>query len=343
MTGTLQGKVALITGGGSGVGEACARLFAEDGASVAVMGRRPEPLQRVAAEIDGLAVPGDASTRETARGPSRRPLAAFGRLDVLVSCAGIMQEGSVTAMRPGSGVRSGREPGCHHAGRACGHPAHAPRYRQQHRQRELAGGPGGPRRHGRVCHQQVGRRGAHPVDGGRLRPSGHPRQHAGARLDTHPDEQRNNARDRERQRHHARRGPRARHPLSPPRAHGGAPSRSPAAPASWPQTTRRSSPARCWSPTAAATPWTSATSRWRRRRPAHTVPVDRATPHKLHRARQRVASPPSLLYSPPTMSSAHAITVRHQRPRHRGRQALRRPPSPRSTSARPDGGRLRLL
>jgi NAD(P)-dependent dehydrogenase (short-subunit alcohol dehydrogenase family) len=100
MTGTLQGKVALITGGGSGVGEACARLFAEDGASVAVMGRRPEPLQRVAAEIGGLAVPGDASSPGDCERAVQATAAAFGRLDVLVSCAGIMREGSVTAMRP---------------------------------------------------------------------------------------------------------------------------------------------------------------------------------------------------------------------------------------------------
>ena len=100
MTGTLQGKVALITGGGSGVGEACARLFAEDGASVAVMGRRPEPLQRVAAEIGGLAVPGDASSPGDCERAVQATAAAFGRLDVLVSCAGIMREGSVTAMKP---------------------------------------------------------------------------------------------------------------------------------------------------------------------------------------------------------------------------------------------------
>lgn len=100
MTETLQGKVALITGGGSGVGEACARLFAEDGASVAVMGRRPEPLQRVAAEIGGLAVPGDASSLGDCERAVQATTAAFGRLDVLVSCAGIMREGSVTAMKP---------------------------------------------------------------------------------------------------------------------------------------------------------------------------------------------------------------------------------------------------
>jgi meso-butanediol dehydrogenase / (S,S)-butanediol dehydrogenase / diacetyl reductase len=99
MTEALRGKVALITGGGSGVGEACARLFTEDGAAVAVMGRRPEPLRRVAAATGGLAVQGDASDPSDCERAVRTATEAFGRLDVLVSCAGIMREGSLTGMR----------------------------------------------------------------------------------------------------------------------------------------------------------------------------------------------------------------------------------------------------
>jgi NADP-dependent 3-hydroxy acid dehydrogenase YdfG len=57
----LDGKLAIITGGGSGIGEATARVFADAGATVVVTGRRPEPLQRVATEIGGHAITCDVS------------------------------------------------------------------------------------------------------------------------------------------------------------------------------------------------------------------------------------------------------------------------------------------
>lgn len=98
MGSALQGRVALVTGGGTGIGEACARLFAADGARVAVMGRRPEPLQAVAGDIDGLALPGDASQAGDCERTAAETVRAFGRLDVLVCCAGIEAEGSVTGM-----------------------------------------------------------------------------------------------------------------------------------------------------------------------------------------------------------------------------------------------------
>ena len=57
----LEGKVAIVSGGGTGIGAAAARMFAKEGAKVVVTGRRPEPLEEVAAETGGLAVAGDTA------------------------------------------------------------------------------------------------------------------------------------------------------------------------------------------------------------------------------------------------------------------------------------------
>jgi NAD(P)-dependent dehydrogenase (short-subunit alcohol dehydrogenase family) len=61
----LDGKVALITGGGTGIGAAIARRFAASGASVVVMGRRPGPLETIAEEVAGCAVQGDVADNES--------------------------------------------------------------------------------------------------------------------------------------------------------------------------------------------------------------------------------------------------------------------------------------
>src|SRR5260370_38800304 len=58
--GALEGKVALVAGGGTGIGRAVALCFAREGARVALFGRRPEPLHEVAQAIDAAGGVGHA-------------------------------------------------------------------------------------------------------------------------------------------------------------------------------------------------------------------------------------------------------------------------------------------
>ncbi len=85
---SLDGQVALVTGGGSGIGAAVARRFAAEGASVAVMGRRAEPLEQVATETGGLAVPGDVASEDDVARAVRVSVERFGGLDIVVNNAG---------------------------------------------------------------------------------------------------------------------------------------------------------------------------------------------------------------------------------------------------------------
>jgi NAD(P)-dependent dehydrogenase (short-subunit alcohol dehydrogenase family) len=85
----LENKVAIVSGGGTGIGAATARVYAREGAKVVVTGRRAEPLEAVAAEIDGRAVAGDTSDDDHVRAAVAAARAAFGGLDVVVANAGL--------------------------------------------------------------------------------------------------------------------------------------------------------------------------------------------------------------------------------------------------------------
>ncbi len=91
--GKLEGKVAWITGAGSGIGEATAQAMAKEGAIVALTGRRKEPLDEVAHAIEkaggkALVEPGDVMDKAMAPAVVARIIKATGRLDVLVNNAG---------------------------------------------------------------------------------------------------------------------------------------------------------------------------------------------------------------------------------------------------------------
>ena len=84
----MEGVVALVTGGGTGIGEAIARRLAREGAHVVATGRRREPLERVAAEIHGTAIVADAADAGEMTGVVAEVLRRHGRLDVVVANAG---------------------------------------------------------------------------------------------------------------------------------------------------------------------------------------------------------------------------------------------------------------
>ena len=90
----LDGKVAIISGGGTGIGAATARTFARQGAKVVVTGRRPEPLQSVATETSGLAVPGDVAEPGEAERAVAAAVERFGGIEIVVANAGVGFGGS---------------------------------------------------------------------------------------------------------------------------------------------------------------------------------------------------------------------------------------------------------
>lgn len=96
--GKLDGKVAIVTGGNAGIGEAIATAFAREGAAVVITGRRQEELNRVAGAIQqthgrALAVSGSVTDEAHVRNAVSQCVRAYGRVHILVNNAGIGEFG----------------------------------------------------------------------------------------------------------------------------------------------------------------------------------------------------------------------------------------------------------
>ena len=93
----MADKVAIVTGGGSGIGAATAKRLARDGFRVVLNGRTREKLERVAGEIGDAATiqPGDVSKEDDIAALIEATVSVHGRIDVLVNAAGVAEFGPI--------------------------------------------------------------------------------------------------------------------------------------------------------------------------------------------------------------------------------------------------------
>jgi 3-oxoacyl-[acyl-carrier protein] reductase len=101
---SLEGRVAMVTGGSQGIGRACALALAKAGARVAISGRRAEKLDPVVEELkalgqDALRFAVDVSDAEAVKGMVEQTLAHWGKIDILVNNAGITKDTLVMRMK----------------------------------------------------------------------------------------------------------------------------------------------------------------------------------------------------------------------------------------------------
>ncbi|HZV11565.1 MAG TPA: SDR family NAD(P)-dependent oxidoreductase, partial [Novosphingobium sp.] len=99
MTGKLAGKVAIITGGGQGIGQGIARRFVAEGARVLITGRNADKLEATVAALRAAGgeaewIVGTAGLRADAEAAAARAIACFGAIDILVNNAQTSRPGT---------------------------------------------------------------------------------------------------------------------------------------------------------------------------------------------------------------------------------------------------------
>jgi gluconate 5-dehydrogenase len=100
---SLEGRTAIVTGGGTGLGLGYAKGLAEAGAAVAITGRRPEPLEAAVVEIEkaggqALGIPCDQKSTEQVNAAVAKVVEWKGQVDILVNNAGIYPPGPFVAL-----------------------------------------------------------------------------------------------------------------------------------------------------------------------------------------------------------------------------------------------------
>ena len=94
--GKLQDKITIVTGAASGIGQACAELFAEEGAKVVVADIQNEPGQKIADALDGMYLHVDVSDPAAVEGMIQSTVDRYGRIDILMNNAGIESDPALT-------------------------------------------------------------------------------------------------------------------------------------------------------------------------------------------------------------------------------------------------------
>src|ERR1051326_1824796 len=92
---TLQGKIAIITGGGGGIGRATAQCFAEHGAKLVLVDLDKKGLSESKADLTVVA---DISTSEGVTRVVHEAITKFKKIDILVNCAGILRDATLLKM-----------------------------------------------------------------------------------------------------------------------------------------------------------------------------------------------------------------------------------------------------